>query len=109
MHLEPFEKETVITFNEADKKAIIYTRMKSIMAILKAKGIQPTKIEKDKNDKLVSKEYEVERSFILFGRKERKKVEEKGNTGNIKGHVKVPRKAKGKRAVTRSNSKQPRA
>lgn len=59
MHFEPFEKETIITFNEAEDFAVVYTRMRSIMSKMKDNGFDSVKEVRDDKNILISKEYNI--------------------------------------------------
>lgn len=70
MNFEPFEKETVINFNEADDTASIYTRMRSVMTHMKNKGFEPSEIVKEGN-KVISMAWIVPVTDIVLPRKKR--------------------------------------
>ncbi len=62
--LQPYEKETVITYDQESDRAIIYTHEHEIMSRLKKAGISP--IQKGKFEGVTWATYEISKDWILI-------------------------------------------
>lgn len=95
MRLEPFEKETIINFNEEDKMASIYTRMKRVMTHMKNKGFEPSEVYKE-GTKIISMSWEIPVSNIALPRKKKKRTLSKEHkeklSKNLKNLQKIEKK-----------------
>ena len=77
MRFSKADMETVITWNMADDKAYIHTRMPAVMRHMEqVVGLKPTTTHRDNNDRIYGKDYEVPKSFIRLPRRNRQVSEE---------------------------------
>tara|TARA_Y100000031_G_C8070063_1_gene314714 strand:+ start:210 stop:524 length:315 start_codon:yes stop_codon:yes gene_type:complete len=77
-----YEKETIISFNEEEDKATIYSCSSSIWNKCKKLGLKQIDSSKDSKEKIISKTFEIEKKLVSFRKPRILSDEQKRNLGD---------------------------